>query len=482
MKGALLAVLFTSVALCLCLEFNDWPSVYHHDEPSKVAQLQRNERNLNHPLLLLEAAELLRKARGIELQNEEGILACGRFVSAASMALTLGVLVLAASLRWGLYAGLAVGLSCGLSVRFYEVGHYFKEDTPFLLGHALTVLAMTCSAPPLLLGMAVGVAAASKYAGLALLPVVLVYVWEFDQRGRWCGALWIFGGLFLVLAIVHLRFFFMTDPFAVLGSSFGQEVSWMVHGHKGIGSSLPNLAYIARLFYDLGYHGVLLLGSVFFLRKHLDRRDAILLVYAVVCFFILLFTRKYSERYLLPVLLLALYYVGGQMAAMRLRYMKEWPWVGIVLLIAVGLPWLSALHEHRKAFAVDSRAELCDFLETQVPADAILVADDAAELDAAQRWLGKQVWAFEANDVVARLGSLSELKARGVTHILICYDTYYRYVEGQATVADDRAQEWGAARAFYQRLRQETPLWQAPARDPKPLHPGLELYAMPDKL
>ena len=163
MKGALLAVLFTSVALCLCLEFNDWPSVYHHDEPSKVAQLQRNERNLNHPLLLLESAELLRKVRGIGLQDEEGILACGRFVSAASMALTLGVLVLAASLRWGLYAGLAVGLSCGLSVRFYEVGHYFKEDTPFLLGHALTVLALTCSASPLLLGLAVDAAVSVQW-------------------------------------------------------------------------------------------------------------------------------------------------------------------------------------------------------------------------------------------------------------------------------------------------------------------------------
>ena len=60
--------------------------------------------------------------------------------------------------------------------------------------------------------------------------------------------------------------------------------------------------------------------------------------------------------------------------------MKRWPWLGIGLLIAIGFPWLSAFREHRKAFAVDSRAELCEFLETQVPADAMLVADDAAEL------------------------------------------------------------------------------------------------------
>jgi hypothetical protein len=45
-----------------------------------------------------------------------------------------------------------------------------------------------------------------------------------------------------------------------------------------------------------------------------------------------------------------------------------------------------------------------------------------------------------------------------------------------------RSAEWVAARAFYQRLQQETPLWSAEARDPKPLHPGLELYAMPAKL
>jgi hypothetical protein len=75
-----------------------------------------------------------------------------------------------------------------------------------------------------------------------------------------------------------------------------------------------------------------------------------------------------------------------------------------------------------------------------------------------------------------------ELKARGVTHVIICYDTYYKFLVEGTTVDPSRANEWAAAQAFYRRLKQETPLWSVAPRDPKPLHPGLELYAMPGKL
>jgi hypothetical protein len=117
-----------------------------------------------------------------------------------------------------------------------------------------------------------------------------------------------------------------------------------------------------------------------------------------------------------------------------------------------------------------------------MPAAAVIVADAAAEIEAAQRWRGDRASKIEAAEYAPSLGSLEDLRARGVTHVVICYDTYHRFLVDGATVDPSRMEEWTAALKFYRRLKKETPLWCAAPRDPKPLHPGLELYAMPGKL
>ena len=289
-----------------------------------------------------------------------------------------------------------------------------------------------------------------------------------------------------VFVLVHLRLLLIDDPLGSLGDSLKNEVTWFVHGHKGIGSSLPNIGYVWRFVYELGFHGLLLLGLWVVSWKQLSRNDCIVLAYTGLYFLVLLCTRKYSERYLLPVMLIALYYVGLQVAMLVRRAPARWTWGkwGVVsaLFASVIVPWWPWLQSHREAFAHDSRSGLCDYVANEMPRDAIIVADAAAELQAAQNWSGHSVIRIEVAEYVPSLGSLEDLKARGVTHVLICYDTYYRFLAEGAAVRSSRAEESLAAARFYRRLMRETPLWSAPPRDPKPLHPGLELYAMPGKL
>ena len=424
MRGIVQALLFTSVALCLYLEHNDWPAIYHHDEPSKVTQLQKNERNLNHPMLLLEAADLARRLAGVPRSDEGGILACGRAVSAFSMALAIGLLSLAGANRLGVFGGFGVGLVSLLCFRFYEVGHYFKEDAPYLLGVAMFLWALTTSKHTAIwLGLSIGVAAASKYAGISLLLVGLLVTVE--RRTL------VFSMLFPIL-LLHWRLFFMAEPMDVLFGSMTREAMWLVHGHKGIGNALPNFGYFWRLVYELGYHGVVLLGLWVIFRKQLTRADALVLAYTGIYVIVLLSTRKYSERYLLPVSMVALYYIGLQLAQLFRCVPGSRRWlqggVATLLILAVTIPWYPWLASHRHAFANDSRSGLCQYLATELSEGAVVVADAAAEVAAAQRWRGEKASLVETAEYASRLGSLMELKARGVTHVIICYDTYYRFL------------------------------------------------------
>jgi hypothetical protein len=478
MRGILQAVLFMAIALGLYLEHNDWPAVYHHDEPGKVAQLQRGERNLNHPLLLLEVTDVVRRVSGVSRVDDVGIVACGRAVSAFCMAVAIGMLSLAATNRLGLLAGFAVGIVCVLYFRFYEVGHYFKEDTPYLLGVASVLWALTTTKhTAVCMGLAIGIAAASKYAGISLLVVGWLVTTEKRK---------LISSTLAVLTLVHLRLLMIDNPFGVLADSLMREASWLIHGHKGIGSSLPNIGYFWRLIYELGIHGLVLLGLWGLSWKRLSRSDYVVLSYIGVYFVVLLCTRKYSERYLLPVMMIALYYVGLQVAMLVRRVPARFRWgklgVAVVLFASIVVPWYPWLVSHRNAFGGDSRSGLCQYIAEEMPAAAVIVADAAAEIEAAQRWRGDRASKIEAAEYAPSLGSLEDLRARGVTHVVICYDTYHRFLVGGATVDPSRMEEWTAALKFYRRLKTETPLWCAAPRDPKPLHPGLELYAMPGKL
>ncbi len=490
-----LAAIFVLLGFALYQEHRDWPAVYHHDEPSKVGQIVENTRNLNHPLLLLEATEWLRLLTGTPREDAETILTLGRLFSAGCMALALGALVMAAGRRGGWVSGMMTGLVALLFWRFYEVGHYFKEDTPFLMGTALVLWAVTermrkpTWKSALLLGLATGVALASKYVGAGLLAITLpVMVLYQEEDGQWKRDLgWLAVGVLGIVLLVHLRFLVMDDPLATLTQSLNREVTWLVQGHRGIGNEVPNWDYAVRLYYDLGYHGLLFLGLWALFLRRLGKADLVILLFALILFAILTMSRKYSERYLLPISMISLYYVGLQMGNLVRVAGERWPRGRVVAILGIAavaaFPWYPWLAKHREAFAQDSRMALCQYVQEHLPTDAVIALDENVNLRAALKRQGlepvrRQLIALYAPE----LGSLAELRALGVTHVAICYDSYHRFVDAGMAAVGDQSAEWQTARAFYGRLLQETPLWESPADDPKPLHPGLELYAMPSKL
>jgi hypothetical protein len=254
------------VTFGLYWEHHDWPAVYHHDEPSKVAQLANNQRNLFHPLVLLETTEFVRRVTGTDRRGALRVVTLGRMVSSLCMAPAIGVLALAAYRQHSWIATGTVGIFMITYFRFYEVAHYFKEDTPHLLAMSLVLLAGFCHAGEpsrrtlVSLGAAVGLAMSFKYVGAAFfaiaLPLTLLYPsGKLDRRLLWLGSC-----ALMITTLVYLRLLLIDDPFGTLRKSLYQEVTWMVTGHKGIGTAVPNWDCLERLHFDLSLHGLLFLA------------------------------------------------------------------------------------------------------------------------------------------------------------------------------------------------------------------------------
>ncbi len=494
--GLGIALLFTVLALTLYSEHQDWPAAFHHDEPSKVLQISDQLRNLYHPLFLLEATEWARKISGVQRDDKTGIVAIGRGVSAVCMALAVGIAALAAYWRHSWIAAFTVGTMMLLCFRFYEVAHYFKEDTPHLLGLSLVMLTgfLHARSPSrrtvFAMGLAVGVAMSSKYAGAGFFSIALALI-ALYPAGRLRTSIGILIGAALgITLLIHLRFLIMLDPLGKLTRSLSQEVTWMIQGHKGVGMEVPNWDYFVRLFYDVGMHGIaLILLWVPFVRR-LHKADAVLIVFSMTYFAVLTMSPKYSERYLLPISLIVLFYIGLQLAnliqsvqALGNRRMISVS-VAAILMTMVLVPSVPWLQDYRQAFATDSRQSMITVLHEHLSTDAHIAADAAVRLKEAEAQAtgGYAALRYEEAEFAPQLGTLDELRDRGVTHLIICYDTYHRFIAKGATASGDQAKTWQLARDFYLALQVTEPLWKSEPRNPKPLHPGLEVYPMPPKL
>ncbi len=193
---------------CLDLfsRFNTFPIDYHPDEWTKAAQIIDNERNFNHPQLMLEATDYIIERDQIP-KNQWDVLIAGRTTSARMAALGA---VAAAWAGWfaGRWIGfLAIAIGAGLCPSLLAHAHYFKEEAALCLGIGCVVgVAGAMSvrwhwAIMLLLayymGEACGVAASGKYSGLIMIAPGLLMVLMATTR-RWvimpfCLVLFVFG-------------------------------------------------------------------------------------------------------------------------------------------------------------------------------------------------------------------------------------------------------------------------------------------------
>ncbi len=460
----------------LYTEHNSFPFYYHQDEPGKVLQTIHRRKNFHHPLLMLTTAELARKTflHGGAEDDPQKVAELARHIMAAFAAASAALLALLGTRLLGLWAGLAVGLVVVTNPLLYELAHYFKEDPAFLFGVVACALGAQHfwtrrdARSLLLLGVAAGIAAAGKYVGAALVPVAAVLAASLGggtARERWRRAGKVVGTALLTWLVLNYRA--VRSPVRFV-HGLGEETGKAVLGNHGMVNEVPH-AYYFGVQGDYGGPWVpalaaLWLAFAIFRPRKISIAEWFLAAVALVAMVGFSFTPKTSTRYYLPiaVALCTLAAMGAFHWAALAGARWERSRIGataLAVLLCVGAAWgqWGDTQEFRLGLQKDDRAELMRAVEA-LPPTAIIVQDQAAGLPEPDRlWYHEGRRPLPQTVIGAKqacdLGSLADLRARGVTHLALNGKTYGRYFKPGLVVKDHGAV--AAKRAFYQTALEE---------------------------
>jgi hypothetical protein len=501
----LLAALFLS-GLALFTRHNGFAYFYHPDEPGKVRQVRSGEYNFHHPMLLLATTRAALSLQGGTSDNQQTVEA-GRAVSAFFSAVAVAALAFVAWRLRGLQAAAVAGLLLLTHHQLFELAHYMKEDAALLCGVTLVFAAMALvsdSASPLraaALGAACGIAISGKYLGAVMLPVAALMLWRAPTGGRpaphrtrtWL-AFFLF--LFLILFLINLPLLTQTGVFR---DSFAREMDFVVKGQKGMTRSVPNSEYL-RAFADnttpalwlfLGWH----LVAFWRTRRSRSLFEWVLLVFPFAFAIALSCSPKSNDRYFLPAT--ALFTLLAALGAMDCAefLQRRFAMRGAVTLCAgvalaaqvfspgKPLKWKS-LSEYWRAFQHDDRAELRDWIAHNLPPDAVIAQDARVLLPVTgddegadrqppltQRVMGKKY--------AASLGTLDDLRGKGVTHVIVSESNYGRYFRRSLRPQEGFEAGFARHREFYERLfRDGELLWKRDYGTVIYLHPGIRVHRL----
>ena len=496
--GALSCAVFLTVFGLSALN-NDFPFEYHPDEPSKVAQVLSGERNYHHPALMLTLTAAALHVAHVD-PRPQNVARVGRYLSAVYMAGAAAFLTALAGIYGGSLGAAGTGTVLGTNWQVILAGHFFKEDSLFTLG-----LAATCFCGALywrrrnladaaLLGLAAGLTFSSKYIGMIAVlyafALVTLAAWPKDVRRSWsalgaCAAAVL--GIILICNGSAL-FFHFTE--LRQGIALGLNVAR--HGNQSIGSQVPHAQFIGMFF--LTPFPVLAGAMVFWwdlrqhpLRSHADRWLLGLAPLGLLAIFS--FSVSTAVRYFLPISVLFGCMAGASLpiclrwiASPRLEHLTHGQarlliLAGLSLILIFNLPGLISL---LNSFAHDDRVELCAWIRNHLPASALIAQDRLAQLGGAnvlpELALVPRVLSKPS---VADFGDLAQLRAQGITHVVVCWYDSRRYVEPRKRPSTQTAADFQRHRQFYVDLpTQDRLLWRSELRQPYPLCPGLSLYEL----
>ena len=460
----------------------DFAWYYHPDEDSKIAQVVTEKWNFNHPMLLLRASKIALDASGAA-RDPQSVVEVGRAVSAGFTALAVVALSLFAFQWRGWLAALSAGGALMLHHQLFELSHYMKEDTALLCGLGLALLALGhFEARPSLvnaavLGGACALAISGKYVGAV---VLLATGPTLVQGGDWQLRCSFFAGLAAVLLAVNWPL--VSDPLT-FSASLARETQFVVEGQKGSTRSVPHAQYW-NVFIDNTTPAIWLLLVLFLAARWGGWRAITLTRWHIVAFpfvfaLALSFSPKSNDRYFLPAtavftLLAAL---GVPDVARVCR--REWAAPLAALLLVLGqLPsWL----RYERAFQRDDSRELQEWCRTVLPADAVIAKDsriwlpDAAKPDGVPAdAIPQKVWPAK---FAADLGTLDELRAKGITHVAVSESDYGRFFLKSLQPKKGEEQDFARRKAFYESLfRDRDPLFERERGTVIYLHPGIRVY------
>ena len=495
------ALALFAAGLALDTRHNTFPYFYHPDESAKVDQVLTGEWNFHHPMLLLSATKAAVETLGVA-KSEQPVVEAGRWISAVFMAGAVVALALLAYAWRGWTASLAAGGALLLQHQLFELAHYMKEDSALLLGVALSFLAAYAfwRKPNLwraaLLGAAVAVAASGKYLGVCMLAVALPVLWcRSGEKGRRTGCFC--GALAVVFLVVNLPLLLQFDAFE---KSFGGEMQEVVHGNRGMTRSVPHTQYW-NIFRDNSTPVVWVLLAVFLAARWRERRAVSPVEWLIVAFpfaygLALSFSPKSNDRYFLPATaVLTLLAALGAVDAAKL--LARWmPLRGALAVCAAALVASEAvsppppldwptLAEYFAAFQRDDNAEFLAWIKAELPPTAVIAKDSRIKLPDPDSARDRQRYApmpqkILAERYVADLGTMEELRARGVTHLAVSPTDYGRFLLPGLIPREGERAGFEHRKAFYEELlRSEEPIFRRERGVVLYLHPGIRLYRVP---
>lgn len=496
----LLAMVLFVGSFTLFTQHHDFPYSYHPDEAGKTGQIIGGSRNYHHPLLMLSAADIVSRVSFLP-REPQTVVQIGRGVSAVFAAGAVIALALLARMRYGALAGWGAGVAVALQVDLFETAHYMKEDPALLFGLALSLFAAQVwwSKPDArtlrFFAMACGIAVSGKYLGvIALLFALPLVIWvphagtalDRPTRLKRFGAAYAVTFLICNLPLFALK---LASPFR----SIRNEMKGVAGGHRGITREIPHGEYLETLRDNVP--AIILILAAFYVLDSLiraRRRSAVewatLLLplgylAAISC------SPKIADRYLLPVNVLIPFFAVLSAAELARGFDSEklrWRRILSPLVLVALVAWISsaqwpAFRRSYEGFTHDDPAAVAAWIKTNLPLDAVIAEDHRVNLSPTKaNGVSKNARVpqkvYNAN-FAPDLGTLDELRAKGVTHVAICKQSYGRYFKDETKPREGAKTTFDQRQEFYAEVLEQGEL----VRDWPPgtisyLQPGIRLY------
>ena len=484
MKAAIVvwSLALLAATLALNLRHRDFAWYYHSDEGSKIEQVVSGKWNFNHPMLLLRVSKIALDVSGAA-HDPQSVVEIGRAVSATFAALAVVAFSLFAFQWRGWLAALSAGGALMLHHQLFELSHYMKEDTALLFGLSLALLALglfeekPTLANALALGAASALAISGKYIGAVVLlatgPTLLKAPGKFRRAA-------FFAGLIVVLVIVNWPLIADFDTFR---SAFARETTFVVGGQKDTTRSVPHAVYW-NVFIDNTTPAVWLLLILFIAARWGGWTAITLTRWHAVAFpfyfaLALSFSPKENDRYFLPAT--AMFTVLAALAVPDVTRLFPRKWaapLAAILLVAGQVPsWL----RYERAFPRDDSRELQAWCREHLPADAVIAKDSRIWLPDPKKKDGVPADAIPQKVVpqkfAADLGTLGEMRAKGITHVAVSESDYGRFFRKSLQPKKGEEADFARRKTFYETLLGSgDPIFQRERGTVIYLHPGIRVY------
>jgi len=484
--------IFSAALLALLLwaytRHNNFPFYYHTDEPGKVEQVVSGKHNYRHPLLMINATDLVVRALKID-KVPQNVVLVGRWTSALAAVLAIAAVILIVRRHSDWWFGLLAGAMAGLHPFLFEATHYMKEDCFLLAGLTWTWYALDrfcdseSNASLVLAGIATGVAASAKYLGiLALVFSIALLIFKM-RRATWSSI----NRKLILLCSVYLLTFAIFDFQSVIHplealNGIGSE---FIRINRDRTSGLLETNYFFRL---VGHAGPLLvLGGLTYIGTFFGRREKKpliergLLIFALAYLIGLCLTPLGKDRYLIPLAtLLSIFTVWGTRSAASwiAERHPRFPQSTIAILACVVVIFaeLPFVFLDEKEFAHDRRTQMVEWIRDHLPANAVIAHE-------ARIWPSRDPNDWRAQLPQRRvsppffsttLKNIDNMKRLGITHVIAAGSNYRR------TVGEDHVSISGDSEFYNDLEKNGIVLWQVPHGRIEYLSPGLTVYAIPN--